>query len=177
MNSAYLLVTHGSRDRRPQIAVEQLAQLVKQQLSIKEQQLIPLYSSTVKSSTALLSPPSSPLIETASLELTSISLYQRIEQLGQKASKLNLTNLKIIPLFLLPGVHVTEDIPKEVAIAQQRLGQQVRIKLSPYLGSYQGLPQLLAQQFEKHSREGKILIAHGSRYPKAHHPINAIAKQ
>jgi len=51
-----------------------------------------------------------------------------------------------VPLFLLPGVHVIEDIPTEVAIAQQALGQEVKIDLRPYLGTHPGLSCLLANQ-------------------------------
>lgn len=68
-------------------------------------------------STEQLQSVSSPLIETAPLELTSVSLSHRIQQLEEKAKIQGIQNLKIIPLFLLPVVHVREDIPKEVAIA------------------------------------------------------------
>jgi len=41
---------------------------------------------------------------------------------------------------------VIEDIPTEVAIAQQALGQEVKIDLRPYLGTHPGLSCLLANQ-------------------------------
>ncbi|ACK66306.1 cobalamin (vitamin B12) biosynthesis CbiX protein [Rippkaea orientalis PCC 8801] len=148
MTSAYLLVTHGSRDRRPQIALENLAILVKQRLSVRT----PI------------------IIETASLELTPIPLAQKIEQLALKSK-----NLTIIPLFLLPGVHVREDIPKEIAIAQQNTGGGVTIKLAPYLGSYSRLPHLIARQFGEDLANGKILIGHGSRYPQGNQPLQDLA--
>jgi len=53
---------------------------------------------------------------------------------------------QVVPLFLLLGVHVIEDIPTEVAIAQQALGQEVKIDLRPYLGTHPGLSCLLANQ-------------------------------
>ncbi|XTZ20227.1 MAG: sirohydrochlorin chelatase [cyanobacterium endosymbiont of Rhopalodia fuxianensis] len=68
-------------------------------------------------STDQLQSVSSPLIETSPLELTSVSLSHRIQKLGEKAKIQGIQNLKIIPLFLLPGVHVREDIAEEVAIA------------------------------------------------------------
>ncbi|WGT66952.1 sirohydrochlorin chelatase [cyanobacterium endosymbiont of Epithemia clementina EcSB] len=184
MTSAYLLVTHGSRAPRPQIAVEQLAHIVKQQLSLK--QLIKISRSfstkngtvenSVRGSTALLQSISSPLIETAPLELTSLSLSQRIQQLGEKAKIQGIQNLKIIPLFLLPGVHVREDIPEEVAIAQQHLGKTMDLEVMPYLGShYCRLTFFLSRQFEEAATIGKILIAHGSRYGGGNQPIEAIA--
>lgn len=183
MTSAYLLVTHGSRDPRPQIAAERLAYLVQQQLITKQQPSLPqslaiqnrTFSTTVRSSTAILPPPSSLLIETASLELSPVSLSQQIQQFADQAKSLRLQNLKIIPLFLLPGVHVREDIPKEVAIAQQQLGKTITLELSPYLGSNPRLPHLLARQFRESPTVGKILIAHGSRYRGGNQPIESMA--
>lgn len=183
MTSAYLLVTHGSRDPRPQIAVGRLAYLVKQQLSLRQPIRIAQSFSTknrtvetsVNRSTAVLKSVSSPLIETASLELTPVSLSQRIQQLGDKAKIRGIQNIKILPLFLLPGVHVREDIPGEVAIAQQHLGKTMNLELMPHLGSHCRLACFLASQFEGAATVGKVLIAHGSSYRGGNQPIEAIA--
>ncbi|BBA80065.1 cobalamin (vitamin B12) biosynthesis CbiX protein [cyanobacterium endosymbiont of Rhopalodia gibberula] len=183
MTSAYLLVIHGSRALRPQIAAERLAYIVKQQLSLRQLMRISRSLSTkngtvetsVRGSTALLQSVPSPLIETASLELTSVSLSQRIQQLGEKAKIQGIQNLKIIPLFLLPGVHVREDIPEEVAIARQHLGKTMNLELMPYLGSHCRLTFFLSRQFEEAATVGKILIAHGSRYGGGNQPIESIA--
>ena len=96
MSTAYFLVAHGSRDPRPQIALEQLAE----QLRLR------------------LSPTLSPLIETGILECAALSLSQQLQQFANTISPRRITQIKILPLFLLPGVHVKEDIPVEVAIAQ-----------------------------------------------------------
>ena len=183
MTSAYLLVTHGSRDPRPQIAVRRLACLVKRQLTLR--QPIGIYESfstknrtverSMKRATAVLKSISSPLIETASLEVAPVSLSQRIQQLGDKAKIRGIQNLKIIPLFLLPGVHVREDISGEVASAQQHLGKTINLELMPHLGSYCRLACFLSRQFEGAATVGKVLMAHGSSYRGGNQPIEAIA--
>jgi sirohydrochlorin cobaltochelatase len=180
--SAYLLVTHGSRAPRPQIAAKRLACIVKQQLSLRLISISLPFSTkngtvetSVGRSTALLQSVSSPLIETAPLELTSVPLSHRIQQLGEKAKIQGINNLKIIPLFLLPGVHVREDIPKEMAIAQQHLGKTMHLELMPYLGSHCRLIFFLSRQFEATATVGKIIIAHGSRYEGGNQPTEAIA--
>ncbi|YAI82310.1 MAG: sirohydrochlorin chelatase [cyanobacterium endosymbiont of Rhopalodia sterrenbergii] len=183
MTSAYLLVTHGSQAPRTQIAAERLANIVKQQLSLRQPIRISrslsaknrTVETSMRGSTDLLQSVSSPLIETAPLELTFVSLSQRIQQLGERAKNQGIQNLKIIPLFLLPGVHVREDIPEEVAIAQQHLGKTINLELMPYLGSYCRLTFFLSRQFEEAATVGKILIAHGSRYRGGNQPIEAIA--
>ncbi|XTZ12419.1 MAG: CbiX/SirB N-terminal domain-containing protein, partial [cyanobacterium endosymbiont of Rhopalodia inflata] len=45
-------------------------------------------------------------------------MSHRIQKLGEKAKIQGIQNLKIIPLFLIPGVHVREDIAEEVAISK-----------------------------------------------------------
>jgi len=156
--AAYLLVFHGSRDQRPEKAVSQLAELVAENLTIMGE--------------------NSPLVATASLELATIPLHESIRQVALEAAKMGKQYLKILPLFLLPGVHVQEDIPAEVVLAVQSLGTQIKLELLPYLGSHGGITHLLAQQFSLlPSTEGKILLAHGSRYPNANLPIEKLAFQ
>jgi sirohydrochlorin ferrochelatase len=132
--SAYLLVFHGSRDPRPQKAAEELAALISKQL-----------------------PPHS-LVEIAALELAPIPLHQQIVNIAPQTH-----TLKIIPLFLLPGVHVTQDIPQAVEQARKVLPPSVNIELCPHLGSYPSLISLLGTQLSQFSFDGGILLAHGSR--------------
>ncbi|GBF79669.1 cobalamin biosynthesis protein [Aphanothece sacrum FPU1] len=175
LTSAYLLVSHGSRDPRPQMALERLAYLLKQQLSVRLGGMIYLELEKNYNKTAVLTPLSPILVETASLELTSVPLNIKIQQVAQQVNTRGQKNLKIIPLFLLPGVHVTEDIPKEIAIAQQVLGHTCTLELCPYLGSNRGLTELIARQFPSQTQEGKIILAHGSRYPGGNEPVKAMA--
>ena len=180
-SSAYLLVTHGSRDRRPQIAVERLAQLVSQQLHQEgspkrfQRHQEPETNRTFNRTATITK--LHPLVGTAALELAPLSLNQSIQQFARQAQRSGTKQIQILPLFLLPGVHVKEDIPEEVALAQQALGEEIQLVLQPYLGSYPGIKRLLAQQFEQHPSQARILLSHGSRRPGSKQIIEAIAAE
>lgn len=150
-SSAYLLVSHGSRDPRSQKAALNLADLVSQRLSTSKD---------------------APKVTTAALELAPIPLHQEIHQQTQKYQ---LQQLHIIPLFLLPGVHSRVDIPSEVATAQAYL-DDTELYLHPYIGSYPGMIAVLKQQFQP-LRGARVLISHGSRREGANQPIEAIARR
>jgi len=137
MSTAYLLVNHGSRDPRPEIAMQKLASLLSEKL-----------------------PNSNDLVSVASLEMGQGPLHTQIVQLALGSG---CNHLKIIPLFLLPGVHTMRDIPAEVVLAQQILPQDLMIELRPYLGSHPGLGKLLALSLVNLKVEARILLAHGSR--------------
>ena len=83
-------------------------------------------------------------------------MAQKIHQNGSE-------KIGIIPLFLAAGVHVQEDIPREIALAKTALNDKVTFKLSPYIGKYSGILGLLHSKFTQLSGDGRILIAHGSR--------------
>lgn len=161
--SAYLLVSHGSRDRRPEIAMQQLAKLVCNKLPENHNALN-----------------GAPQVGIAALEMSPQPLHEQIQEFAKRAfceGKLsqNENRLKIVPLFLLPGVHVMTDIPAEVALAQQTLGQDIMIELQPYLGSHPNLEKLLAKQIAAIKTEAWILLAHGSRRPGSKETVEAMA--
>ncbi|MBD2529066.1 sirohydrochlorin chelatase [Nostoc flagelliforme FACHB-838] len=168
MSSAYLLVSHGSRDRRPEIAMQQLAKLVHNKLSENH------------------NPSNSEhLVGIAALEMNPQPLHEQIQQFANSAFgdgglrlptlSQNENRLKIVPLFLLPGVHVMTDIPAEVALAQQAAGQDIIIEVQPYLGSHPNLEKLLAKQTAAIKTEAWILLAHGSRRPGSQETVEAMA--
>jgi sirohydrochlorin cobaltochelatase len=154
LQSAYLLISHGSRDPRPQIAAAQLAAQIAQ------------------SSTPNL------LVKTAVLECSPLPLHQQIQAFAQDAIAQNYTHLYLFPLFLIPGVHVMEDIPAEVAIAQSLLDPSLTLTTLPYLGTDPNLYQLLehsAPLSSSSSPAGRVLISHGSRRVGGNAPVEAIA--
>lgn len=187
-HSSYLLVTHGSRDPRPQIALEQLRNLLSNQLSD---------SSTIKRPAT---DHSFPLVGTGTLEFGSVTLHEQICQFGEKSRTQGYTHIQIFPLFLLPGIHVKQDIPAEVELAQQAMGETVYFDLRPYLGSNKsGLMRWIASQLQTNSEKVAfassfrpeirskinihcppqplhwILLSHGSRYSGGNAPIEEIA--
>jgi sirohydrochlorin cobaltochelatase len=142
MLTAYLLISHGSRDPRPEIAMQQLASLLCEKLQNQ--------------------------VGTAYLELQPEPLHLQIIEFSKKilaASPSKPIRIKILPLFLLPGVHVMEDIPAEVNLAQQILGGNAFIELKPYLGSNAGMTNLLAKRKTAVAAQKYILLAHGSSRP------------
>ena len=172
MSSAYLLVSHGSRDPRPQIAMSRLAQLVRQRLAERKALTQPKQGST-----ALINKVPEPLVSTASLELATEPLHEQIRQFAKQAQAAGWQRLQVLPLFLLPGMHVSEDIPAEVALAQQAVGEEVAITLLPHLGNHPGMNHLLAQQFRRLSADAQILLSHGSSRAQGNQPIEALAAQ
>ncbi len=125
-----------------------------------------------------------PLVDIAALEGDVLPLHKQIMQWGQtlQSALVNggipeLKRLVVLPLFLLPGVHVMEDIPAEVALAQQLLGESVSLEITPHLGSHPGFYRLIAERMSPLPVEAWILLAHGSRRPTANHPIEALAER
>lgn len=177
--SAYLLVSHGSRDPRPQLAVEQLASLLSQKLDCQPATYRYTHCQSdieQKSQTkTVLRSQQTTLVETACLELAPVPLHIRIEECARKARDRGLENLQILPLFLLPGVHVREDIPREIAIAQQALEGTIKLELRPYLGNHLDIIHILTKKLEKVPAQAKILLSHGSRRQGANKSCEAIA--
>lgn len=169
--SAYLLVSHGSRDPRPQAAVEQLAELIRDRVAIESAVLVQNPVSRV----AVLGNALQPMVGTACLELAEDPLHEQIRQFGDRAVAAGYQRLELLPLFLLPGVHVQEDIPVEVANAQQTLGSKLKIEIQPHLGSHPGLVYLLANQLGDLGADARILLSHGSRRAGGNKPVEAIA--
>lgn len=158
--SSYLLVSHGSRDPRPQTATAQLAELVSQQLKIGGD--------------------SHPLVKTAVLDCSPTPLHQQIQAFAQEVcastelQEIAPAHLYLVPLFLIPGVHVMEDIPAEVAIARQLLGDSITLEICPYLGTDTSLYELLAPAASS-AKTGRVVMSHGSRRAGGNAPIEAIA--
>lgn len=132
-SSAYLLASHGSRDPRPQAAMAQLATLVRQKIQAP--------------------------VGIATLECSPLALHEQIQQFTQALTLQNIDHIQIVPLFLLPGVHVMEDIPNQIEIARQ--SESATIALSPHLGTHPGLKNLLASRLAPETAH--ILLSHGSR--------------
>ncbi|MGF1535882.1 MAG: sirohydrochlorin chelatase [Elainellaceae cyanobacterium] len=150
-SDAYLLVSHGSRDPRPAIAADQLAQ------NLTQRAAHPI------------------IIATAALEFADRPLHQQILQLCDRLPANSV--LHIVPLFLLSGVHVREDVPGEVELAQRQT--DVSLHLTPHLGRSPLMPATLEQLFQTHgvdSASGRILLSHGSRRPGGNQDAIALAE-
>lgn len=204
-STAYLLISHGSRDPRPQEAMNRLADLVRQHLEETQQ---PLFTDDTSSAgttppsnectfsdknrngaslTTLLTRPrlqmmpvaqSQVMVGTACLELAPISLSEQIYEFGLRLDAAGVQELKLLPVFLMSGVHVMEDIPEEITKAKELLkGISLKLTLCPHLGSHSNINEVLAGRLASVPAEGSILVAHGSRRPKGNQAIKQLAKR
>lgn len=174
--TAYLLVYHGSRDPRPAKEVAKLAQGVRHQMAT---------ALTVSTSqrTAVMTKTPAPLVATAALELAPLTLEETIAQkILPQMQQQGKTHLQVIPLFLLPGVHVQEDIPSAISQAQAKVANEATITLSPYLGSSPLIAQKLAEStarflLSQPTPSAKIIVSHGSRRKGGNLPITTLAQK
>lgn len=180
MPSAYLLVSHGSRDLRPGIAMQQLVNLVSQSAAqgktasgVQVGDIIEGNNPSWGQTGISCLPRSQPLVDKACLELT-IPLSEQILEFGDRALKMGCQRMQIVPVFLLAGTHVMEDIPAQVAIAQQAMEQKLQIDLRPHVGTHPDLKRLLTPTT---AAEAWILLAHGSRRPGSTSAVEVIAAQ
>jgi sirohydrochlorin ferrochelatase len=111
------------------------------------------------------------------LELADTPLHEQIRQFARTAVAGGCNQIQLLPLFLLPGVHVREDIPAEVALAQRDLGEAVGLNLRPHVGVHPGLGRLLASQWSGVDTDAKILLSHGSRRVGGNQPVEAMAQE
>lgn len=148
MSTATFLVIHGSRDPRPG---QELTELLGQ----------------------LRSSCPAALIAGGMLEGTEISLAEQIQQFSDQAQICGYPAINVFPLFLLPGIHVCEDVPAAVKTAQAR--SPLPITLLPYLGQQPGLMPLLQSILK--ANQAWVFLGHGSRRPEAMAWIDHLAGQ
>jgi sirohydrochlorin ferrochelatase len=117
------------------------------------------------------------LVGTATLELAEVPLHEQIRQFASVALGAGCTQVQLLPLFLLPGVHVMEDIPAEVALAKASLGQALAINQRSHLGAHPGLARLLANQLATIDADAKILLSHGTRRTGGNELVESIADE
>ncbi len=191
--TAYLLVSHGSRDPRPGQGMERLALFVRSQevglgnpspnqrprpaldqLS-PSQGTLPAEFHRGRSQGTLPAGLSEPLVGTACLEAEALPLHRQIVDFSRRAQAAGVQRVKIIPLFLLAGVHVMDDIPAEIDLARQALGGMC-LEVAPHLGSHPELRELLHAKLSATSSEAFILLAHGSRRPRGTDAIATLAR-
>lgn len=179
MTLAYLLVSHGSRDPRSQLGVDRLADLVRQKLALKSpdpsRALAGAESLAETGASAVMRRSRSPLVGSARLEGDYFTLAQQIIDFALEAIAQDYSCLVILPLFLVPGLHVQEDIPAEIARAQVYLRDRIPLILNPYLGSHGGMQLLLAASFAELPQTTRILLSHGTKKEGGTQAIETIA--
>ena len=157
--AALFFVTHGSSDRRSWLSLQNLVSLAQSRSDL--------------------------LIGGGCLEGQEITLAQQLEQFAIKAIAIGITEIEILPMLLLAGVHVSEDIPHEVAIAQNnvqiKLQEKLIFRVTSHLGTNSQIPNLLLQHFQKYrntenpEKSGQVLVSHGSRRGGANQVVEDLA--
>jgi sirohydrochlorin ferrochelatase len=175
--TALFLVTHGSSDRRSWLALQNFVAVARSRKNKYGDDYDNRY------------------ISGGCLEGQELSLSQQLEQFATEVIPDGVSEIVILPLFLLEGVHVSEDIPEQVAIAESKLTDKLAEKfpdkssdrsifrLMAHVGTDKQIPSLLLQHFEKYSdesgleKQGRILMAHGSRRFGANQVVEDLATQ
>ncbi|MBP0000381.1 MAG: sirohydrochlorin chelatase [Cyanobacteria bacterium SID2] len=152
MSRAYLLVSHGSRDPRPLVEMKRLAQWVAERIP-------------------------EAAVGTAVLECHPQPLHRQLLSFVDRLPDFQGV-LSIVPLFLLPGVHVKEDIPEELALARSQLPEAVSATVLPYLGSSPQIVNFLAgRAADFPSVRAWVMVSHGSRRPGGNAPVESLAER
>jgi sirohydrochlorin ferrochelatase len=188
----YFLVFHGSSDPRSQAAAEALTEEFRQKVSYSPQvpQALgatlkpvalesPLTSCTASLGPAIHADADQPFVQAVYLECQPLPLHQ---QIAVQLKKLQIppdiapVPCVIVPVFLLQGVHVMEDIPAELSLVQPLLGISLQMTLTSHLGSHTGLRRIMTEQMATVPAEVWVLLAHGSRRPGANQSLESLAE-
>jgi sirohydrochlorin cobaltochelatase len=108
------------------------------------------------------------LVATAQLELAAQPLHIQISNFASDCAASGITRIAILPLFLVPGVHVMADIPTEVDLAISALRalvsphHDIKLMVLPFLGADPTFTNLFAQN-RLGLPERAMILAHGTR--------------
>lgn len=167
LSSVYFLVFHGSHDPRSQQAAKHLTEDFRQRIS---------HTAQLTQATEQLV-----YVQDVYLECLPLPLHrqvvQAIAQLQLPAASWATIDWRMIPVFLLPGTHVMQDIPAALSEIQSDLPATLPLTVTPHLGSHKGLCRLLNERLSQHSLEAWILMAHGSRRAGANQEIERLAER
>jgi sirohydrochlorin cobaltochelatase len=158
---AYLLITHGSRNPQSTVSAKSLLENLQPYL------------------------PNAQLFH-GQLEGSECPLHQQILTLADQLRSDSIDQLHLLPLFLIPGVHILEDLPQEIALAQQQLPTAFALKCHPYLGESlvqhphlfplpHGTPNPPIADSPNTPPIARILLTHGSKQPDSDRPIQQLA--
>jgi sirohydrochlorin ferrochelatase len=117
------------------------------------------------------------VVGSACLECHPLSLHEQIQVFGHQAIAQGCSRLQILPMFLLSGKHLMEDIPAEIELAQTTLPETFSLALLPHIGTHANLSRLLTTYLAGRPVEVWVLLAHGSRRATANAPVEQLAQR
>jgi sirohydrochlorin cobaltochelatase len=116
-----------------------------------------------------------PLVGTACLEFGVLPLHEQLKHFSRRAQATGANAVRVVPMFLAQGVHVMEDLPTEVRLAQQSL-PEMAIELCPHVGGHPHLRQLFEAQLAATIADHVVWLAHGSRQPGGNSRVSSLAR-
>jgi sirohydrochlorin ferrochelatase len=107
------------------------------------------------------------------LENAKPSIFQAVETAVQNGA----TEIAVVPVLLLPGVHASHDIPVELAMVKE-IYPNLAILCSPPIGMDKNIINILMERLAKKGHKGEeiLLIGHGSRAAPADEMLLQIAE-
>ena len=117
-----------------------------------------------------------PLVGTATLEATARPLAEQVVMFGRRVAALGVQQVGVVPLFLLAGVHVMEDLPGAIAQAQAQL-PATTVQMTSHLGRWPGVWTLLGEQLAQGGAGARLVVAHGSRRPDSNRTVEERASR
>ena len=113
----------------------------------------------------------SPLIELPIHKVAFLEAHPNINEGISQCVKEGATKIILMPVFLLPGVHVIKDIPEQVNSAQL-IFPEVSIRISDPLAASNQLvvdtaERIADKQIDTKKKQAVLLVSHGSRYKEA----------
>ncbi|MEO0949514.1 MAG: sirohydrochlorin chelatase [Cyanobacteria bacterium J06641_5] len=165
-SSVYVLVAHGSRDPRSQLALDDLLVEVRACLA----------KTTPRSNLTDSTQADASVVAAAALEFAPTPLPEAIAAIVRATGA---RVARLVPLFLQAGVHAREDVPAAANIARELLRGVIDVEVLPPIGSYPAMEAILAAQFARLQSNvpnaRRLLVAHGSRRPDGNDPVAKLA--
>jgi sirohydrochlorin cobaltochelatase len=159
-SSAYFLVAHGSRDPRSRQALEACVLLVREQLTLSQSLAQPW-----------------PVVGAGVLEFGDRPLSVQIATFAKTVARDGIRQVFVLPLFLMSGNHVNQDLPEAVQQATEQIPDGIQLNLCSHLGSHIEMPRLIRDRMDQNPCEHWILLAHGTRRLNGHQSIEDLAAQ
>lgn len=116
-----------------------------------------------------------PLVGSGVLEFGDRPLAEQIATFSQAAARDGVQKVYLLPLFLMMGNHVQQDLPDAIQQAQVQIASEVRLVLCPPLGSHPDLGQLVRERMAENHCDRWLLLAHGTRRTGGNAPIADLA--
>ena len=116
-----------------------------------------------------------PQVGSGVLEFGDRPLSEQIRAFAEGACRDGIHRIFLMPLFLMMGNHVKQDLPEAVDQARSQLSPKVNLVLCPPLGTHPHLETLVLERMAEQDCDQWILMAHGTRRPGGNAPIAALA--